>query len=350
MAQPKRRRVEPQERDCDFFATMFEYGNFINAHQLTSLFPNPDARLINPRGVSKQGEEGIKRRLIILKRAGYLGLIGAPHYLYFPTDKAAGELAAKRPDTWRLDYLLSQTTKLEKYLETDTEKDFFLRHRIGVNNFHTCLTLALRQQPQADWYYDGGLPFWLERKEEKDGKKILSHPIQVDVSSAVIPQYLRKQFPQSYQGSVRLGRTPDAEFMLTPDKNSDHKIAFIYEYDRGTEDHDVVTAKLFTYYQFHLHKLHYDLYGTTHLRVLVESGSRKTDQRLRRMIDRLCTAINKPQGSGLFRFTTSDKIDLNRPQSIFEPIWTSGHEKDWDTLQPLLEYTPSIQADQAVLL
>jgi len=345
MTQPKRRRVEIQERDRDFFATMFEYGNFINARQLTLLFPNPDARLINPRGVSRQGEEGIKRRLIILKRAGYIGLIGAPYYLYFPTDKAAGELAAKRRDTWRLDYLLSQTTKLEKYLETDTEKDFFLRHRQGINHFHTCLTLALRRPTPADWYYDDGLPFWLERKEEKDGKKILSHPIQIDVSSAVIPQYLRKQFPQSYQGRVRLGRTPDAEFMLMPDKNSDHKIAFIYEYDRGTEDHDVVTAKLFTYYQFHLNNLHYDLYGTKHLRVLVESGSRKTDQRLRRMIEGLCTAINKPQGSGLFRFTTSDKIDLNRPQSIFEPIWTSGHEKDWDTLQHLLEFTPSIQSN-----
>jgi len=344
MPEQKRRRVEIQERDCDFFATMFEYGNFINAHQLALLFPNPDARVINPRGVSKQGEEGIKRRLIILKRAGYLGLIGAPYYLYFPTEKAARKLAA-HSDAWRLDYLLSQANNLADYLETDTEKVIFLRHRIGVNNFHTCLTLGLRQHPLADWYYDEGLPYWLERKEEKDGKKILSHPIEVNVSPAVIPQYLRKQFPKTYQGQVRLGRTPDAEFMLTPDKNSDHKIAFFYEYDRGTEDHDVVTAKLFTYYQFHLHKLHYAPYGTTHLRVLIESSSRQTDQRLWRMIDKLCTAINKPQGSGIFSFTTSDKIDLNRPASIFEPIWTIGHEKHWNSSHPLLEYTPSIQSN-----
>ena len=134
MTQSKRRRVDLQERDYDFFATMFENGNFINAQQLTLLFSNPDARVINPRGVSKQGEEGIKRRLIILKRAGYLGLIGAPYYLYFPTDKAAHKLAA-HSDTWRLDYLLSQTNNIANYLETDTEKIIFLRKNRYVAYF-----------------------------------------------------------------------------------------------------------------------------------------------------------------------------------------------------------------------
>ena len=160
-----------------------------------------------------------------LKRIGYPLRLGTQPSVYTIDEKAGRVLADQRG--YDLSDLLKQVKRNEKYFGTTSYKQFFLDHRLGINDFRVALIVALRQHPRADWLRDENqVPYWIE-PTTKDDQKITVIPTREDIPT-INNRLIAKP-------NHKLSRTPDATLLLKPDKTQDHTIAYIYEKDRGTE-------------------------------------------------------------------------------------------------------------------
>jgi len=310
-----RTRVDLQERDLDILETIAEL-RFATVQQISKLFPSTENKIINPKGEFRKGAKAIANRLAkmaqrkhrYIKRIGYPHRLGSEPSVYTLEEKGVRMLARLRG--YDFPELFEQVAYIRKYLETRSHKQFFLEHRLGINDFRVTLTLSLRNHATAGWHFaDDKTPYWLEPRPVRVQNKILEQPIQATVNGRV------------------MGRIPDALFILKPDSDKRHTIAYIYEKDRGTEKHETVLKKLQCYYHWHKEKKHQKALGTKSLRVLIET---ENESRLKRMITKSALNIDKGKGSGIFWFTTTERIDLNHPESILQPIWTIGHKNLFD--------------------
>ncbi len=271
-------RVELQERDLDFFQAIHDL-RFATVEHLAVLFPSSQAKLINPNSKTefKAGQKAIANRLSKLTRQKighyYLQRIGYPYRLstqpslYTIEEKAARALADNRG--YDFTELMNQIRYTQKYFGSKSYKQFFLDHRLGINDFRVALIVAMRQHKTADWLRDENQsPYWIE-PTPRDKQTITVTPSREDIPT-INHRLIAKP-------NHKLHRTPDATFILKPDKNQDHTIAYIYERDRGTETQARVATKLLCYFKWWQEKKHHQLFGTKHLRVLVET---ENDHRL----------------------------------------------------------------------
>jgi len=321
----KRSRVELQERDTDIFETIYDL-RFATVNHLVALFPSTNEKLINPNAEFKAGAKGIANRLSklarqklghnYLKRIGYPFRLGTQPSVYTIEEKAARVLADQRG--YDLSELLTQIRYTEKYFGSRSYKQFFLDHRLGINDFRVALIVALRQHQTADWLRnEKKIPYWVE-PTTRDDQKITVTPTREDIPT-INGRLIAKP-------NHKLHRTPDATFILKPNKNQAHTTAHIYERDRGTETHARVATKLLCYFKWWQDKQHQQLFGTKHLKVLVETENEK---RLKNMIEQAALKINHGKGSRIFWFTTTDKITLDNPDNTLQPIWTIGHQNEY---------------------
>jgi len=219
---------------------------------------------------------------------------------------------------------MNQIRYTQKYFGSKSYKQFFLDHRLGINDFRVALIVAMRQHKTADWLRDENQsPYWIE-PTPRDKQTITVTPSREDIPT-INHRLIAKP-------NHKLHRTPDATFILKPDKNQDHTIAYIYERDRGTETQARVATKLLCYFKWWQEKKHHQLFGTKHLRVLVET---ENDRRLKKMLEVAALSINHGQGSKLFYFTTTNHISPNDPANLLKPIWIIGHRDQYTPDQPI---------------
>ena len=253
-----RTRVDLQERDLDILETIAEL-RFATVPQITKLFPSTEIKIINPKGEFRQGAKAIANRLskmaqrkhYYIRRVGYPHRLGSEPSVYTLEGKGVRALARHRG--YDFPELFEQVAYIQKYFTPPSNKVLFLEHRLGINNFRVTLTLALRKHPTAGWHFaDDKTPYWLEPRPVRVQNKILEQPIEATVNGRV------------------MGRIPDALFILKPETDKRHTIAYIYEKDRGTEKHETVYKKLQCYH-WHQQKKHHKMLGTKSLRVLIET-------------------------------------------------------------------------------
>jgi len=327
-----KKRIEIQERDVDILQAILAM-RYVTADHMATLFPSTTAApVINPGGTFRGGAEAIAKRLGKLAQFGYLFRIGSdirrPHE---PAVYTLGEESVKLLSEQRgYDAALidDQLRMVRKYLASRSDnKHFNIEHRLGINSFRIALAIALRGHPDADWlYHENGSPFWVEPTSSN------GLTVSVTVKTQDIPT-IAKQYLKPTESTHTITRAPDAFFIL--DLNG-HHIGYLYEKDRGTEAHAVIAAKLTCYYHWYRQQLNRNVFGTKHLRVLIETES---TQRIENMIQWGAFKV-KDTGAGIFWFTTTDAITLENPHRVLEPIWTIGHRDHVQNKHSLIEFTP----------
>jgi len=329
----RRTRIDLQERDLDIFETIADL-RFATVNHLAALFPSTNQKLINPNAEFKAGSKAIANRLsklarqkmgqTYLQRIGYPYRLGTQPSVYTLEEKAARTLADHRG--YDLSELIRQIRYTQKYFGSKSAKQFFLEHRLGINDFRVALLVALRQHPKVDWLRDENqIPYWIE-PATKDEQTITVIPTREDIPT-INNRLITKP-------NHKLHRTPDATFILNLEQ--DHTIAYIYERDRGTETHSRVATKLLCYFKWWQSKQHHQLFGTKHLKVLVET---ENELRLKNMIEQAALKINHNKGSGLFYFTTTDQVNLDDPAHLLDPIWIIGQDKEYNPNKSLADQT-----------
>jgi len=327
-----KKRIEIQERDLDILDSVLGM-RYVTVEHIAVLFPSPVAApVINPRGAFRGGVEAIAKRLRKLAQSDYLFRIGSdirrPHEpaVYTLGEESVKLLSERRGyDPALID---DQLRAVRKYLASRSDnKHFNIEHRLGINTFRVALAVALRGHPTADWlYHENGSPFWVE-PTARNGLTA-----SVTVNTADIPT-TTKQYLRPTESTHTITRAPDAFFILNL---TGHRVGYLYEKDLGTEAHAVIAAKLLCYYHWYKQGLHQRVFGTKHLRVLIETES---TQRVENMIQWGAFKV-KENGAGIFWFTTTDHIALNSPHTILDPIWTVGHRQYLLEKHSLIEFTP----------
>ncbi len=239
------------EQDLDYFEAIYDLQGYVTVPQLTALFPS--SKVI--QGQSKGGLEGKTKRLRKLVQHGYLKLIEGMQPLTYTLDyPAAHELSRSRAKNWS--DMQFQINAIRKYLNTGSHKLSHLKHRQGINDFRLSLFSALRESHKADWLRDDNTdtPLWLEPMSADDKKRFTVTIKRADiVPVANIESKVSKH---------TLTRLPDATFILKPDKTQDHTVAYLYEKDRGTEQHSTIARKLLAYLHWHKQKQHRRFFAT----------------------------------------------------------------------------------------
>ena len=143
--------------------------------------------------------------------------LGTQPSVYTIDEKAGRVLADQRG--YDLSDLLKQVKRNEKYFGTTSYKQFFLDHRLGMNDYRVALIVALRQDQEADSLRDENqIPYWIEPTSVED-QKITVIPTREDIPTINHRLITRPNH--------KLSRTPDATLLLKPDKTQDHTIAYI---------------------------------------------------------------------------------------------------------------------------
>jgi hypothetical protein len=324
--------VTIQDRDLDILEAVLDLRYATVAH-IAAVFPSKEPpSLINPRGIFRGGAEAIAKRLGKLAQSDYLSRIGSdirrPHEpaVYTLGDQSVKLLAEQRGhDPAVVD---GHIRAVRKYLASRSQnKHFNIEHGLGVNTFHVALSLALADHASADWlYHENGSPFWVE--PTTSNRLAASVTVNTDDIPMIAKQYLRPS-----ESTHTITRAPDAFFILNIDG---HRILYLYEKDRGTEAHAVIAAKLTCYYHWHKQELNRKVFGTKHLRVLIETES---PQRIENMIQWGAFKVHN-DGAGIFWFTTTNQISLDQPERILDAIWTVGHRRYLNQKHSLIEFTP----------
>jgi len=337
------KRVE--ERDLNFLEAVYAM-HYVTVEQLAALFPSTNHKIINPAGQFRQGAKGVANRISKITRQparpGLLKRIDRPHLISAPgiyqgsqpgiytLDKLGAEALATDRD-YDVKELEAHLKAIDKYLKSESRsKRLYFEHRLDINDFRVALTVALRNHTAAGWSLDEqARPYWTEPQPKKEYNRIVEWPVEVRVQTKV------------------LGKVPDAVFILKPQQQQDHTIAYLLEIDRGTERGkkiNKVMDKFLCYYHYHQQKLHWQDFGTKHLRILFVTSS---ETRLKNIIEKTKQLLGN-KGSGIFWLTTSEHINLDNPGEILKPIWIIGHKDHFDPTMPirdqikhnLLEFTP----------
>ncbi len=259
-------------RDLEILALVESYRLLTSAH-LQALAPG--------------STQGVLRRLQKLFHAGYLDRLlpqptwggGSQRMVYAVTNKGVREL--------------QEAGRIEKPTATDWNennrglRDLFIRHTLLISHIRAVLTLAVRSRP------DLRLVSWKEGPKTYDA---------IEVS-----------LPEGY---TRVSVAPDAYIGLEDQKG---KLHFFLEADRGTMTVKRFLLKLKAYAAYWRERKHEERFGIRYFRVIAvtSSAERKAN---------LAAAAEKEDDlrplARLFLFTEEETLRLERPEAIFEKIWT----------------------------
>ena len=237
--------------------------------------------------------QNILRRLQKLFHAGYLDrLREAPGYgggsqkmVYAITNQGVRELHKRG--------FIENPSAGDRNANNRGLRDLSMRHTLLISHIRAVVTSAVRSRADIE------LLFWKEGPETYDAIEVA--------------------LPQGY---TRVPVAPDAFFSLEDPKG---KMYFFLEADRGTMTLDRFTLKLKAYAAYWREKRHHDKFSICYFRVLTvtTSAARATHLVRRAEEDDEVRSLGR-----LFLFSDTDKLRLEKPESMFERIWTTPNQED----------------------
>jgi hypothetical protein len=172
-------------------------------------------------------------------------------------------------------------------VDTSRNYYFLLHHTLRRNDFRAAILAACRERNDLDFM------FW---KQDRDvGDTIFVRNGRCD--------------------QVRVPLVPDGLMCIQTPKG---RMCAYVEIDRGTIGHRKFFRKQRGYYEWWKQKVFIERYGVRNFRVLTVTTN---DRRMGNLIRTTIKASDSGKGSGFFWFTTFDRISLEKPSSIFDPIW-----------------------------
>ncbi len=173
---------------------------------------------------------------------------------------------------------------------------FLLHHTLRRNDFRSAILAACRARDDLEFL------FWKQDRNVGD-----------------------TVFVRNGRGDqVRVPLVPDGFMCISTPRG---KMCAYVEIDRGTIGHRKFKMKQLGYYEWWKQKQCFEKYGVKNFRVLTITTN---DRRMGNLIRTTIKASGSATGSGFFWFTTFDRIDLEKPGSILEPIWfraVSGYDQ-----------------------
>ena len=233
---------------------------------------------------SEASPRTIQRRLQLLFQAGFLE---RPFYQSLQYKVPGHIIYTLSQKGTQLLFPGQRTRKWIKQL-----KPAFLWHNLMVSNFRVILTLALRN-----------------KKESK-----LVNWRQDNLTDSV------------YLEGERLPISPDAFFTIE-DKND--LLHFFLEANRSTMETERFLKKLKAYWQWWQEEGHKRKFNISVFRVLTITVSEERKENLRKITKK---ADERQRGSEMFLFTCEKSYNLERPESILEPIWQSPRDDKYHYL------------------
>lgn len=176
-----------------------------------------------------------------------------------------------------------------KVARVDSSRNYYflLHHTLRRNDFRSALVAACRERDDLEFL------FW---KQDRT------------VGDAIVME-------NGIGNPVRIPLVPDGLLCI---KTPRGKMGAYVEIDRGTIGHRKFVLKQRGYYEWWRQQRCFEKYGFKNFRVLTITTN---DRRMGNLIRTTIRACNSNAGSGFFWFTTFDRIDLEKPGSILEPIW-----------------------------
>jgi hypothetical protein len=175
----------------------------------------------------------------------------------------------------------------------------FIEHTLRRNDFRIALTLACREKDELS------LTFWKQDKSIK---------VWVTMANGKI----------GHSGKVAI--FPDGFFGI---RHNSREFYYFLEIDRGTVDGKRMLSRFKAYRELWLSRLCLKKYGIPNFRVLTVTTSRP---RMGNLIRTAMRASEGGLGSNLFLFSTFERYNLDKSQSILEPIWNSWDPRETERI------------------
>jgi len=171
-----------------------------------------------------------------------------------------------------------------------------------ISDFRVCLELALRDLPGTNFL------FWKNenRKELKD--------------------YAYIKDSQGREWKVTI--VPDGFFGIK-DTKPKPKMYFFLEADQSTMTNARILKKMIAYWNWWKKGRHTEKSGIKAFRVLTITKTEKRKENLRGITKK---ADDRQRGSLMFWFTSEGKCNIERPESILEPIWQTPKDDSYHNL------------------
>lgn len=185
----------------------------------------------------------------------------------------------------------------------DAKRNYFflLYHTLRRNDFRAALTAACRQTPGMEFL------FWKQDKEIGDSIRM----------------------PDKRGGTIRVPLVPDGLFGIKTDKGPAYAAV---EIDRGTVSLKRFLLKQRGYFRWWADQKNVERYGEKNFRILTVTTN---PRRMRNLMQATLRVKDSGRGSGLFWFTTFDRIDMENPRSILNSIWRRAKATNGELL-PLI--------------
>jgi len=277
-----------QERDIGIIRLVYDY-RFLNSDQIKLL--------------ADGSEQGISRRLKKLFHHGFLDrprsqivypLAGTQKMIYALGDTGADLLAEKFGiDRGKI-----------KWNEKNREvKDRHIQHTLMISNFRVCLERALDTLPNTH------LLFWQKENREE------------------LRDYAYIQDSQGRKRQVAI--VPDGFFGMK-DTKPKPKMYFFLEADQSTMTNGRFLNKMRAYWNWGMsEKGHTRKFGIKAFRVLAIAKTEQRKENLRRITK---NADDARTGSFMFWFTSQQRYNTQKPESILDPIWQTAKDDKWHSI------------------
>jgi len=188
-----------------------------------------------------------------------------------------------------------------KWNEKNKEvKDRHIQHTLMISNFRICLESALKNLPGTNFL------FW-----EKESPKELKDYV----------------FIRDLQGrEIRAPIVPDGFFGIEDPKG---KAYFFLEADQSTMTNARILKKMIAYWNWWKQGRHTQKFGIKAFRVLTITKTEKRKENLRAITKK---ADDRQRGSLMFWFASERNYDIQKPESILEPIWQTPKDDSYHSL------------------
>lgn len=277
--------IRLQPRDIRIIKLVYDYRS-LNSGQIRALVGG--------------SERGILRRLQKLFHHGFLDrpphqaayLLGEDHRMVYALGNKGADVLAE--------YLSVERDEINWTKKNLKIKAGFIEHTLMVSNFRAAITLALKNQTNAD------LLLW--RPEFYRGMR-----------DYVMIRDIRGR-------RVRAAVVPDGFFCI---RLNNQKKYFFLEADRSTVPSNRFLQKMRAYWEYWKQGRHIQKLGIRAFRVLTVTKTEKRKENLRALTQR---ADTKRVGSRIFWFCCQENFSLSKPEAILGPIWQTPADERYHKL------------------
>jgi hypothetical protein len=279
-----------QKRLPRFKRTQREVAFLLTKRDLEILKIVQDFRLLTSahiQALADGSNQGILRRLQKLFHAGHLDRLsprpkygeGSAKLVYAITNKGVSVLQKEG--------LIEEPSQTDRNYQNRNLHDLSVPHRLLISHIRATLTAACKTHPERRLFV------WREGPTTQDA-------IEVALSD----------------GYTRIPVAPDAFFGIEDTKGRTY---YFLEADRGTMTVKRYHLKLKAYDAYWRARKHEDKFGIKQFRVLSVTQSAERQKHLAGVV---AGDSDLREHARIFLFTNEPQLSLNRPASIFEPIWT----------------------------